>query len=71
LCFTVYGWASESSDFDLKFIYICSLEHYISINEKKTQTIDFELEATNQRRAISFSGWELGKREINKTRQNK
>jgi len=38
-----------------------SLDYYVSIDEKKSQTIEYELLESEKRPSISFVGWELGK----------
>ncbi|QFT89331.1 putative nucleotidyltransferase [Bacillus sp. THAF10] len=49
-----YGLVSSSSDFDLRFLYICDIEHYLSIS-KGADTI------TEKIANIDCHGWDLQK----------
>jgi predicted nucleotidyltransferase len=52
-----WGWASENSDFDVRFIYIHHIEWYFSIEEGRKDVLDFKYPSSN----TELHGWELRK----------
>lgn len=50
-----WGFASPDSDYDVRFIYVRPLEHYLSLEDKK-DFIDWELDET-----LDINGWDLKK----------
>jgi predicted nucleotidyltransferase len=51
-----WGFASEDSDYDVRFIYLWPTEKYLGIYEPKDQ-VDLGVDAEN----LDFSGWDLRK----------
>jgi predicted nucleotidyltransferase len=52
----VWGWASDQSDHDVRFIYCHKIEHYLAIEEGRREVIDFVPHS-----GIEFHGWEIRK----------
>lgn len=50
-----WGFASPDSDYDVRFIYVRSMEYYLSLETKK-DFIDWELDET-----LDMNGWDLSK----------
>jgi len=51
-----WGFASPDSDYDVRFIYVSSLEHYLSLRPAKKDTIDWVVNET-----LDICGWDLSK----------
>ena len=50
-----WGFASPDSDYDVRFVYVRDLDHYLSLQEKK-DFIDWELNEV-----LDINGWDLKK----------
>jgi len=50
-----WGFASPDSDYDVRFVYTRSMEHYLSLREKK-DFINWRLDET-----LDITGWDLSK----------
>lgn len=50
-----WGFASPDSDYDVRFIYVRPMEHYLCLQETKDY-IDWELDET-----LDINGWDLSK----------
>lgn len=51
-----WGFASPDSDYDVRFIYLSPIEHYLSLRPKKRDTIEWVVDDT-----LDICGWDLSK----------
>eukprot|EP00026_Physarum_polycephalum_P015255 Phypoly_transcript_15893.p1 GENE.Phypoly_transcript_15893~~Phypoly_transcript_15893.p1 ORF type:complete len:268 (-),score=35.41 Phypoly_transcript_15893:28-831(-) len=56
----IYGIDSSESDFDVKFLYVCKLDWYLSL-ESKTDNMRTLIPASTSSNALDMNGWELKK----------
>jgi len=57
-----WGWNSDFSDFDIRFIYIHTLDWYFMIEEAKREVLDAVYSVCEDCKvAMEFHGWELRK----------
>jgi len=52
----MWGFASENSDYDIRFIYINNPRYYLSVNKKK----DY-IEVIDKEKDLDFAGWDIKK----------
>eukprot|EP01104_Vermistella_antarctica_P010109 TRINITY_DN2671_c0_g1_i2.p1 TRINITY_DN2671_c0_g1~~TRINITY_DN2671_c0_g1_i2.p1 ORF type:complete len:284 (+),score=47.16 TRINITY_DN2671_c0_g1_i2:308-1159(+) len=52
-----WGFASKDSDYDVRFIYVHAVEWYLSLKQKKADTIEY----MSDDRLFDAAGWDLGK----------
>ena len=52
----MWGFASENSDYDIRFIYINNPRYYLSVNKKK----DY-IEVMDKEKNLDFAGWDIKK----------
>ncbi len=52
----MWGFASETSDYDIRFIYINNPRYYLSVNKKK----DY-IEVMDKEKNLDFAGWDIKK----------
>lgn len=62
-----WGFASEDSDWDVRFVYVHPLDHYIQPTEKKQRDV---IEWMSDDRSLDLVGWDLKKTLINISKSN-